>query len=54
VDSWCSQHPYLVVVDADNTGGLAVRHRKVSAEALQRGERDVYGRLYPMTLYALF
>jgi hypothetical protein len=53
MDCRCSKHPDLIFIDADNTGGLAVRHRKVSTEALQRGERYVYGRLYTMTLYAL-
>jgi len=54
MDCWCSKHPYLVVIDADNSGGLAVRHREVSAEALQRGERDIYGGIDTMPLYALF
>lgn len=34
VNSWGGQHPYLCIYDADNSGGLAVRHRKVLTEAL--------------------
>jgi hypothetical protein len=38
---------------ANNSGGLAVRHRESPTEASERGERYVYGRLDTMTLYAL-
>ena len=53
IDSWGAKHPYFIVVYAYDSGGLAVRHRETTAEAAERGDRDVYDRIYPVTLYAL-
>ena len=53
IDSWSAKHPYFIVVYAYDSGGLAARHRETTAEAAERGERDVYDRIYPVTLYAL-
>ena len=46
IDSWSAKHPYFIVVYA-LSGGLAARHRETTAEAAERGERDVYDRIYP-------
>jgi len=51
--SWSTKHPNLIINNADNPGGLAVRHREITAEAPLRGDRYVYGGLYPITLFAL-
>ena len=48
-----AKHPYLVVYNTDHSGGLAVRHREIATEAVERSERYVYGRFYTVTLYAL-
>jgi hypothetical protein len=43
----------LIINDANNSGGLTVRHRERPAEPVLRGENDMDDRIYPMTFYAL-
>jgi hypothetical protein len=40
-------------LDANDTGGLAGWHCEYTTEALQRGERDVDSRNYPVPFFAL-
>jgi hypothetical protein len=48
-----AKHPYFIINDANNSGGLTVRHREIPTEAVLRGENDMDDRIYPMTFYAL-